>query len=511
MNVGYILTQKAKQIGDSEAVVFEGKRLTYRDLNNRANRLANAFLDIGIEKGNHVLLLSQNCNEFMEAYFALAKIGGVLVPVNWRLAPREIEYICTNSQSVAFLVQDDYVPVVNSIREKLGGVNNYICIGQGTPGNMKSYDELLEAYPASEPELEWEVGLDDDVAIIYTSGTTGRPKGAIHTHAGHLWHAANSAIGFQVTQKDISLVCCPLFHVAGFHNFSFHMYYVGGKAILHRRFDETKIFEDIEREKVALLFAVSSMVVRLVEHPNVGRHDMSSLRKIWTGAEPFPIPTIRKIKETWPAVEFIQAYGFTEGISTTSFLEDKFAISKIGSVGKPFYGVEAMVVDEQGNEVPPGGIGELVQKGTQVMREYWNKPPEAGPTFDEKGWYHSGDLVRLDKEGYMYIVSRIKDMIISGGENIYPAEVEQVLYTHPKIKEAAVIGVPDKKWGEAVKAIVVLQPGEEMTQEEVIEHCKENIASYKKPKSVEFMEELPRLASGKIAKVELKQMYGKPR
>ena len=510
MNVGYILTQKAKQIGDSEALVFEGNRLTYRDLNNRANRLANAFLDMGIKKDNHVLLLAQNCNQFMEAYFALAKIGGVLVPVNWRLAPGEIEYICTNSQSVAFLVQDDYVPIVNSIRDKLDGVKDYICIGQGIPSSMKSYDELLEAHPAGEPEVKWEVNLDDEVAIIYTSGTTGRPKGAIHTHAGHLWHAANSAIGFQVRPEDIGLVCCPLFHVAGFHNFQFHMYYVGGKAVLHRRFDERKIFEDIEREKATLLFAVSSMIVRLVEHPNIGDHDLSSLRKIWTGGEPFPIPTIRKIKENWPGVEFIQAYGFTEGISTTSFLEDKYAISKIGSVGKPFYGVEAMVVDEQGNEVPPGGTGELVQRGTQIMREYWNKPPEAGPTFDENGWYHSGDLVRLDEEGYMYIVGRIKDMIISGGENIYPAEVEQVLYTHSKIKEAAVIGVPDEKWGEAVKAIIVLQPGEEMTEEEVIEYCRQYIASYKKPKSVEFVQELPRLASGKIAKGELRQRFSKP-
>lgn len=508
MDVGYILTQKAKQIGDSEALVFEGKCLTYRDLNNRVNRLANAFLDMGVEKGDHVLVLAQNCNEFIEAYFALAKIGGVLVPVNWRLAPREIEYICTNSQSVAFLVQGDYVPVVDAIREELEGVRIYICIGEGSPGNMKSYDHLLEAHPAREPELKWEVGLDDDVAIIYTSGTTGRPKGAIHSHAGHLWHAANSAIGFQVRPDDISLVCCPLFHVAGFHNFSFHMYYVGGKVVLHRRFNEAKIFEDIEREKVTLLFAISSMVKRLVEHPDMGRHDLSSLRKIWTGGEPFPVPTIRRVKETWPSVEFIQAYGFTEGISTTSFLEDKCAISKIGSVGKPFYGVETMVVDEQGNEVPPGGTGELVQRGTQVMREYWNKPPEAGPTFDEKGWYHSGDLVRLDEEGYMYIVGRIKDMIISGGENIYPAEVEQVLYTHPKIKEAAVIGVPDEKWGEAVKAIVVPQPGEGMTEQEVIEHCKQNIASYKKPKYVEFVEELPRLASGKIAKGELRQRFG---
>ncbi len=510
MNVGYILTQKAKQMGGSEALVFEGKRLTYGDLNNRVNRLANAFLDMGIGKGEHVLLLAQNCNEFMEVYFALAKIGGVLVPVNWRLAPREIEYICTNSRSVAFLVQADYCPAVNSIREKLDGVKDYVCIGQGTPGNMKSYDELLEAYPPGEPHMKWGVSLGDDVAIIYTSGTTGRPKGAIHTHAGHLWHAANSAIGFQVRPDDRSLVCCPLFHVAGFHNFSFHMYYVGGTVIMHRSFNETKIFEDIERERVTLLFAVSSMIVRLVEHPDIGRHDLSSLRKIWTGAEPFPIPTIRKIKETWPALEFVQAYGFTEGISTTSFLEDRHAISKIGSVGKPFYGVEAMVVDEQGNEVAPGGTGELVQKGTQVMREYWGKPPEAGPTFDENGWYHSGDRVRLDEEGYMYIVGRIKDMIISGGENIYPAEVEQVLYTHPKIKEVAVIGVPHERWGEAVKAIIVLQPGEEMTDQEVIEYCKQNIASYKKPKYVIFIEQLPRLASGKIAKAELRQRYGRP-
>jgi fatty-acyl-CoA synthase len=288
------------------------------------------------------------------------------------------------------------------------------------------------------------------------------------------------------------------------------MYYVGGTVVMHRSFNETKIFEDIEREKVTLLFAVSSMIVRLVEHPDIGRHDLSSLRKIWTGAEPFPIPTILKIKETWPTLEFIQAYGFTEGISTTSFLEDKYAISKIGSVGKPFYGVEATVLDERGREVSPGGTGELVQRGTQVMREYWSKPPEAGPTFDENGWYHSGDLVRLDEEGYMYIVGRIKDMIISGGENIYPAEVEQVLYTHPKIKEAAVIGVPDEKWGEAVKAIVVLQPGEELAQADVIEYCRQNIASYKKPKYVEFVEELPRLASGKIAKAELKHRYGRP-
>jgi len=509
MNVGYVLTEKAQQVPGVEAIVFEDKRFTYQDLNNRVNSFANALLDTGIKKNEHVALLLQNCNQFMEIYFALAKIGAVLVPINWRLAPQEIEYITNNSDAVALILGSDYIDTVNLIRNNLSEVRTCIVVGKETPSDMENYENLVEAYPTSEPLIKEEVGLEDDMCVIYTSGTTGRPKGAVHTHGSTLWEAVNEAIAYSINANDIALVSAPLFHVGGFHDLHFPLYYVGGKVILHRRFSEEEILADIAKEHVTLLFGVSSMIRRIAQWPTIGDYDLSSVRLVMTGGEPFAPKDIREVIKHFKNAEYTQVYGLTEGIALSTFLDGKHALEKIGSVGKPFYGVELRIIDEQGHAVPKGGTGEIIQKGTHMMRDYWKMPEEAGPTFDKDGWFHTGDLARIDEDGYIYIVGRIKDMIISGGENIYPAEIEGVLYLYPKIKEVAVIGIPDEKWGEAVKAIVVLKPGCDMTAEEVINHCTQRLARFKRPKSVVFVDALPKTASGKIAKAELRARHSK--
>lgn len=505
MNVGYIVTQKAIQIPDKTAIICEGKEYTYKTFNNRINQLANALLDMGIKKNDHVALLLENCNQFMEIYFALAKIGGVLIPINWRLNVKEIEYIANNSKAVIFILGTNYIDTVNSIRKSIRKVKEFIVVGKDNPDNMKNYEQLISSYPSNEPVVAKEVGLNDDMSIIYTSGTTGRPKGAVHTHGSTLWEAVNEAIPLKLCEDDISVVSAPLFHVGGFHNLHFPLYYVGGTAIIHTHFSEEDILRDIVKYRATLIFGVSSMLRRIVQWPEIGKYDLSSIRIVLTGGEPFDARDIKEVVRYFNHGEYVQVYGLTEGISLSTFLDGKHALEKIGSVGKPFYGVELRIVDEQGNDVPNGGTGEIIQKGTHIMRDYWAMPKDAGPTFDKDGWFHTGDLAKLDDEGYIYIVGRIKDMIISGGENIYPAEIEHILYLNQKIKEAAVVGVPDAKWGEAVKAFLVLKPGMQMTEEEVVNHCTEHLARFKRPKYVEFVEALPKTASGKIAKGELRK------
>jgi fatty-acyl-CoA synthase len=512
MNVGYLLTQKAAQVGNREALVFENKRFTFGELNARVNSLANAMLHLGIKKGDHVGVLLRNCNEFWEAYFAIAKIGAVIVPINWRLVSRELEFVINDSEAKMLMLGEEFEEIISGISTQLANVKDYIIVKRGTGSQdsklkgSKSYENLVATYPDSEPGVD-EVKMGDDLAIIYTSGTTGRPKGAVHTHEATLWNAANQIIHIGLRTDEIVLVWGPLYHVGGLYDFSFPMFYTGGKMAMLREFDPVIMMETIDRERVTILIAVPTILRMMLALPNFKEYDKSSLHILMVAGEPVDIDFIKQVMAHFPHSEIIQGYGLTEGISFSTVLDSKYAIEKIGSIGKPFWGVELRVVDEQGNVVGVGEVGEIVQRGTHTMRGYWKLPKETEDIF-KGGWMHTGDLAKVDEDGFIFLVARKKDMIRSGGENIYPAEIEAVLYSSPKIFEAAVIGVPDKKWVEVVKAYVVLKPEQTMTEEEVIELCKKNLASYKKPQYVEFVDALPKTAVGKIAKGELRKRSG---
>jgi len=375
---------------------------------------------------------------------------------------------------------------------------------------MASYEQLISSFPPDEPTEE--VKTDDPSILFYTSGTTGRPKGAIHTHKSILAEAA--AVGQNFTTKDIALCVMPFFHVAGSAVYLFPAYASGATIVIHKKFDELAILQTIEREKVTYICLVPAMIIRLLEHPETDKYDLSSLRTIvYTGA-PMPFEALKQGVKRFGKI-FVQLLGQTETLNLTILEKEDHNIKgsaketrRLESVGRPPKAGQIRLVDEKDNDVPVGEVGEIIARSDRMMKGYWKMPKETAETIKD-GWLHTGDLGRMDEDGYIYIVDRRKDMIISGGENIYSREVEEVLYTHPAVQEAAVVGIPDEKWGESVKAVIVLRKGHTATEEDIINFCKDRLASYKKPRSVEFWDSLPMTGSGKIMKNEIREKYWK--
>lgn len=506
MNMGFMLKRVAEEKGQREAVVFENIRMTYSELNSRVNRLANAMAGMGLKKGDRAAVLLFNCSQYLEIYYAAAKLGVILVTMNYRLAEKELQYILDDSKPSAFFYGRQFDDIIPSIRTKSEYILNYIYIGDKKPGDALNYEPLLMSYPDNEPSAD--INMNDAQLIIYTSGTTGYPKGALITHANTLWTCINQLIFFQdLNENDISLVVMPLYHCGAQNDFTTPLFNLGGKLVIMERVDTVEIAKTIERERITTALLLPTLLHMIFQMPDLDKYDFSSLRYVQTGGAPLPEVTIDNFYRKM-GYHICQVFGLTEGTALTTILTKEAGLRKKGSAGRPLFHVDLKIVDDQGQEVAAGEIGELIQKGPTVMKGYWNNPKATENTIKD-GWLHTGDLARCDEEGFVYIVDRKKDMIISGEENIYPAEIEQVLYSHPKIQEAAVIGVPDEKWGESVKAIVVSKPGQSLTADEVIAYCKEHLASYKKPKFVEFITELPRNPSQKVLKGVLREKYGK--
>jgi acyl-CoA synthetase (AMP-forming)/AMP-acid ligase II len=504
LNIGGFVRRAAERHGDKPALIFEGQKISFRQLNSRVNRLAQALLSLGARKGDKVGLLLANSLEFAETFLAVAKMGGIAVPLNVRLVGRELTYILNNADVRFLFLGQEFIDVIGGIQENLNQVERYIVAGDSSHPSMERYETLLARALDKEPEIV--VREEDPAAILYTSGTTGRPKGAVITHRNIIWNEINYIIDKDLRVNDIALLVSPLFHAGGLNNLLTHIF-LGSTVVLHRTFSPQAVPEAIEKEKITVIQTMApTMYNMILQLPDLGRYDFSSVRSVMSGGAILPVETKKKIQQLFPHAGIQDSYGLTEVTSTGTALKPEFALQKIASIGKPFFTLEVRLIDERGEEVAPGQVGEIVLRGPNVMKEYY-KDPEATESTLRDGWLHTGDLAKKDEEGFLYIVDRKKDMIISGAENIYPKEIEEVLYTHPKILEAAVIGVPDPVWGEAVKAVVVLKPGEEMTQEEVIAFCKANLASYKKPRSVDFVSSLPKTAFGKIAKVLLRESY----
>jgi len=503
--IGEVVARWARKTPSKEAFVFDDKRYTWRQFNERVNRLANGLMGLGIKRGDKVAFLLMNCMEIMECHFAPPKVGVVAVPLNFRLASRELIYQLGQSDSKAIIFDEMYQDVVNSIRSELPKVKHYICVSKESIPETINYEELLQKSSPEEPLVP--VDDDDPAYIFYTSGTTGRPKGAVLTHKNLFMDNANILCEMDINSSDRFLCIPPLFHLGALGVIQ-KFIWRGSTSVIMQRFVPEDIPKLIEKERITFIWLVPSMWNSLLQAPDIADYDLSSLRLGSYGAAVMPPEVMDKILKQFPNIRMNVFFGQTEMSPCVTFLKTKDAIRKLGSVGERVNNVELRIVDDNDNDVPIGQVGEAIYRGPTVMKEYY-KMPEATAEAMKGGWFHSGDLVCEDEEGFIYVKGRKKDMIISGGENIYPAEVEEVLYTHPKILEAAVIGVPDPQWGESVKAIVVTKPGGAMAEEEVIEYCKQNLASYKKPKSVEFVDALPRNPAGKVLKYELRERYKK--
>ncbi len=506
--LGEMLARNARKCPDLEGVIFRDARIRYREMDERVNRLANALLLRGIQKRDHIGLLTQNSREMLEVFFAAGKIGAVNVPVNTRLSGPEIAYILNNANVKTLFLGENFIGTIEKIKGKLPSILDYIVINKKGNGDFKNYEEILSTGHPIRPEVRLQD--DDDAFIIYTAGTTGKPKGAILTHKNLVINAMTTIqeTSFSLPRRpDLPLIdqkvmsITPFFHIAGILSVVKNM--VGLIPMVIEDFDPARLLKAIEAERVTYLFLVPAMWLLVLNHPDFKKYDLSSLRTAAYGADITPNALKERILEAFPNAGLYEAFGQTEMTATAVFMKHQDALRKEGSVGLPFFNVEVRVVDDRMKDVGVNEVGEIVYRGPGLFKGYYQNPEETQKAF-EGGWFHSGDLVRRDEEGFIYVVDRKKDMIISGGENIYSAEVEAVLLTHPKIKEAAVIGVPDPKWGEAVKAFVVLAPGKKATEEEIIEFCLEPLARYKCPKFVEFNAALPRSATGKILKRELR-------
>jgi acyl-CoA synthetase (AMP-forming)/AMP-acid ligase II len=511
LNIGTFLKQTALTWPDQEGIVDGEKRFTWREFNERVNSLANALLDLRIKKGDRVSYLFYNQWQSLCCYFAIVKIGALVVPLNFRLVGREIKYQLENSGAKILIFGQDFVNLVHSIQPDLHGITHYICAGDRVPNHLLPFDSLIEKYPRSEPKFPWEVTEADAAGIHYTSGTTGLPKGAVTRHYAGIWAGIGKIISGEYFNSNARyLAALPMFHRGILENTHLGATMVGCTQVVLRQFDPEKALEMIEKEKITLAYFVPAMSIAILNVPNLKRYDLTSLKRYFTGTAPFPDEIrVRLEKELRIPPNIISnGYGITEALFNT-YIRPEHMPQRINSAGKPGITVEIKILDAQDNELPPGQVGEITIKGGPVFKEYWKNPEgTAEVTWKHEGfnWYRSGDLGYKDEDGFLYITDRKKDMIKSGSENVYSVEVENIVHEHPKVAEAAVIGKPDEKWGELVTTVVVPKPGEQLTEQEIIEFCKGKLAGYKRPRLVKFMSALPRNSTGKIKKDELREM-----
>ena len=470
-------------------------------MNERVNQLAHAFVSLGVRKGDRVDALLLNTNEALESMFACAKIGAIFVPINFRLSVDEVLYIVNDSGANHFVYDERLRPVVDELRQKESKLIDYIHVGSHPHEEDYEYEQLIEGSSTEEPG--YDISLDDIHLMMYTSGTTGRPKGAMLSHGNTQWNAINGINFMPFHNTDITLTVAPLFHIGGMSAITTPLLYKGGTIILDDNFDPKNVMQKIQEEKITGIFFVPAMWQALTTVENFDDYDISSLKFCVSGGSPCPITIIEYFQAR--GIPFYEGFGLTETAPFVSLLDAKNSIRKNGSVGKAPVHTDVRIVDPNDRDVPPGEVGELIVRGPNVMVGYWNKP-EATKEAIKDGWFYTGDLAKFDDEGFIYIVDRKKDMIITGGENVYPIEVEQVLYRHPNIREAAIIGYPDEKWGESIKAVISLKDASSpFTIEDIQQFLDGKIARYKMPKKIEVVDALPRNATGKILKTVLRK------
>lgn len=501
--IGVWLSHHAAQNPQRTALIFEDRRLSYGVFNGRCNRLAGALAARGVGKGDRVAALLFNGNEFLEALFACAKLGALFVPLNYRLSGEEVAFILEDAGAQLVLHHGAFASLLTAARAENTALQ---CIRVGDRAdhgsdNDERYEALIEA--GTDLELDIDITPDDAALMMYTSGTTGRPKGAVLSHATLTWHCMNTMLSpLEVARDDIVLTVAPLFHIGGLNIHTLPALQRGAAVVILAQFDPLTTLQAIERNRASLLFMVPAMWQVLAQVPHIEDFDLSSLASAITGGAPCPIPVIEFFQQR--GVNFVEGFGLTETAPSICVLESEHAVRKNGSVGRPLMLTRLAIVDGDDRPVEHGEVGELVVRGPNVFVGYWNRPEATAEAF-RNGWFHTGDLARQDDDGFYYIVERKKDMLISGGENVYPAEVEQALYRHPKIREVSVIGIPDDRWGEVPMAFVVVQQDEHLNLDELTDFCAGRLARFKIPRRLVELEALPRTATGKVLKRSLRE------
>ena len=502
--IGDITRHHAKTRPDRTAIHFEGKRITFGELDRRVNQVANGLIAAGLRPQARIAILSKNVPAFFELWFGAAKADVVLVPVNFRLAPPEVAYVVANAGAELLFVGADFYPVVDKVAHEMKSVRQIVAL-DAPHGSWTNYADWVASQSVNDPGSK--IAPDHCAIQMYTSGTTGHPKGAQLSHSGLI---ALTNVGLRSIggwhENDVNLVCMPLFHIGG-SGWALIGFHRGVDSVLLRDADPAAILRAIPELRITKGFMVPALILFTLQNPQCKATDFSSLELICYGASPAPIDLVRNAIKMF-GCELAQVYGLTETTGAITYLppKDHDSPERLKSCGKPMAGIEIRVVDASGKGVPTGEVGEIITRSPQNMLGYWNQP-EATSRAIRGEWFYTGDAGYLDKDGYLYIYDRVKDMIISGGENIYPAEVESALFGHPAIADVAVIGIPDDKWGEAVKAIVVKKPGVNVTPEELIGFARERIAHFKVPRSVDFVDALPRTPTGKILKRELRKPF----
>ncbi|MGQ5702219.1 class I adenylate-forming enzyme family protein [Sandaracinobacteroides sp. A072] len=508
MLVGDIPVLAAHRAPDVDAVRFRDHAMTYAGMRDRSWQLANGLLQLA-RPGDRIAILAENCPEYVLAYYGVPSAGMALTFLNYRLSAGELAWIIGNAEPTVLIVEDRYLGVIDQIRDEIPSVRHVVIIGEPRAGAM-GFDALIASGAPAPPDVT--IDEDDLAWLLYTSGTTGLPKGAMLSHRNVVSAVLNSLASWESdppgSPDPVFMLTFPMYHVAGYAMLVTHLR--ATPMVLMQNFDIETFFATIERHGVTSLSLAPTMIAMLLNHGSRGNYDLSSIRNIGYGASAMPPAVLLRAREVWPGVRFATGFGMTElggNVMVLTAGEHDRAVDEglpiLNSVGRQMLLARVRVVDEAGRDVPPGQEGEILVKGDQVFSGYWRNPESTASAFED-GWFHTGDVGCWDGDGYLWIVDRKKDMIVSGGENVYPREVEDVLYRHPAVLEAAVIGAEDPTWGEEVVAVVSCRAGMETTAAELIDFCRARIASYKKPRAIAFIEELPKNASGKILKRELR-------
>jgi long-chain acyl-CoA synthetase len=507
-----IVYRNALLHSDDEAFICGPQRVTFSQFNKRVNSLIHALSSLKVEKGDVIGILSWNCLEYVDVYGTAMKGGFIASPFNPRLNTDELEYLINYSEANVLFVGPDLVPTVSSLRSRLSGVKHYITFGDPDPG-MLSHNELIAGHPSDEPDRA--VSKDDPLLIFYTSGTTGVPRGALYTHYRKLDNTRIKALEMGTKPGDRHIMVLPFFHIGGdSHVWPFFL--VGGCNVImpQKTFDPVSVLQAIQEEKATDIQIVPTQLSAMLSRPDLKDYDLRSLNRIYYAASPMPVELLRKGLELFGPI-FSQGYGQTEsGPQITSLPRKAHQVldrpseeqKVLSSCGQPSLGVHVRIVDENQDDLGPGMVGEIIAQSDSIMVEYWHRAKETEEAITD-GWLHTGDLGYYDERGFIYIVDRKKDMIVTGGENVYSREVEDVLYEHPAIAEAAVVGIPDPVWVERVHAVVSLKADSAATGDEIIAFCKQHLSSYKAPKSVDFLDSLPKNPQGKILKKEIRAKY----
>lgn len=507
MFLGDIIRLNGRKTPDRPALVTEDLTVTFGQLRDRMLRVANAMLGLAAQ-GDHVAILAENLPAYVECYYGVPSAGMALCFLNYRLHPKEWAWILNNAEARVLIVQDKYLDQIQPLLAEIPSVKHVVVIGGGGRGGLPDYDDVVGAASASEPDVV--VDEHSTAWLLYTSGTTGFPKGAMLTHKNLMTAITESVIEYEARPDDVNLMAFPLCHVSGYAVPVCH--FRGGRIVLTPMFEPELWMQLVDQHGITGTALAPTMFNFILQHPKVNTYSLKSLRSIGYGAAAMPVEVLRAAIERFGPIVY-SGFGMTElGGNVLNFTKaaheraTQGAEHLLASCGVPMCMADVKVVDEQMVECPPGVVGEIVIRGEQVLKGYFRNEEGTANAFDG-GWFHTGDMARRDDEGFFYIVDRMKDMILTGGENVYSREVEEVIYTHPSVSEAAIIGLPDVTWGENVTAVVVLKPGATATEADIIGVCRDRLASYKKPKRVIFLDELPKTVSGKIVKRDLRDRF----